>query len=139
MTAKEYLRRAYTLDCEIKAKQLQIERLQSIANQTTGMYEALRVSGTSSRSKLENGVLDIMELKDELGIMMTRYRATYREIMSTIEIVRNPTYRQLLNLRYLCFLKWEEVAVQMGYSFRNVIRLHGEALKRIIVPAEKMS
>ena len=46
-------------------------------------------------------------------------------------IINCPEYQLVLELRYLCFKSWEEIALQMGYDVRHVFRLHGEALKAI--------
>lgn len=34
----------------------------------------------------------------------------------------------LLEKRYLCFLSWEKIAVEMHYSIQHIYRMHDEAL-----------
>jgi len=34
-----------------------------------------------------------------------------------------------LEKRYLCFLSWEKIAVEMHYSIQHVYRMHDDALK----------
>jgi hypothetical protein len=36
-----------------------------------------------------------------------------------------------LELRYLCFKTWEQIAVDMGYSLQYAFRMHEKALKCI--------
>lgn len=53
---------------------------------------------------------------------------TQKEIVTLISLVEDGTLRTLLLLRYTSFLTWEEVAEEMGYSYRRIIQLHPEAL-----------
>ena len=53
------------------------------------------------------------------------------DITHRIKQINCPEYQLVLELRYLCFKSWEEIALQMGYDVRHVFRLHGEALKAI--------
>ena len=51
--------------------------------------------------------------------------------MRRIKRVENTEYQTILELRYLCFKRWEENAVEMGYSLRRLYELHDCALKEI--------
>jgi len=42
-----------------------------------------------------------------------------------------PRERTLMRLYYIDGLTWEEVAVKMGYVWRHVHRIHGEALEAL--------
>ena len=58
------------------------------------------------------------------------------EIMTCIKRVENPEYQTLLELRYLCFKPWEEIADQLGYTQRHMLRMHDLALESICLPLE---
>ena len=73
------------------------------------------------------------KLADQLAAL-ARMR---EEIVWEIDRVEEPQLRRLLKLRYLQGMTWERVAVTMNYSFRQVTRMHGEALNHIL--REKMS
>lgn len=129
---KDFLSRARGLKKEIEAAQDQILILRGMAERTTGTYQALRVSGTSEKSKLENAVLDIADLETEVAEKMARFRDAYKEIAAVIDALEDAKVRQLLTLRYLCFMTWEAVAEKMGYSYVHVVhRLHPKALRKI--------
>jgi len=137
---KDYLNRARSLRQQIDAAQEQIIRLQSMATRTTGTYQALRVSGTTERSKLENAAVDLADLGDAVADKIVEFRAAYKEIAAVIDGVSEPNSRQLLTLRYLCFMTWEEVAEKMNLSDRWVRgRLHGTALQKVVVPCSSGS
>lgn len=136
MTPKEYLSQAKDLKRKIDRKHQQIFELQAMAERTTSSCEALRISGTTSHSKLEDAVIKLSEIGDELGQDMVKYAKTYWEISAAIDTVENPTYRELLSLRYLSLKTWEEIAVEMHYAYRHVTRMHGEALQQVSVPTQ---
>lgn len=52
-----------------------------------------------------------------------------REILRTIEQVPDSRYRLLLRARYLEGMTWEQIAVEMAYSWRQMLRMHGDALQ----------
>lgn len=54
------------------------------------------------------------------------------EIFKAISRIEDGTLRTLLELRYLSFKTWEEIAVEMSYSYVHVVHnLHPQALKKI--------
>ena len=57
-----------------------------------------------------------------------------REIMQVVKSVQNPEHQTLLELRYLCFKSWEDVAEELGYNVRHIYRLHDEAVEQITIP-----
>lgn len=48
-----------------------------------------------------------------------------------VHMVREPELQLLLEKRYLCHEKWDDIAADMGLSVQHVFRLHGEALKKV--------
>ena len=69
--------------------------------------------------------------------LLERYKAKMAELAEeqlTIETAiepLEPTARMLLRYRYIDGLKWEEVCCRMNYSWRQVHRLHGDALSKL--------
>ena len=53
----------------------------------------------------------------------------YSEIEFKIRQMENEDEQRVLRLRYIKGLKWEEVAVEMGYSWRRIHDIHGKALR----------
>jgi len=39
--------------------------------------------------------------------------------------------KYLMRARYVCGLSWEQIAVDMGYSWQHIHRLHGEVLETL--------
>ena len=51
-----------------------------------------------------------------------------------IDAVGDPVCKAILELRYLSFKSWDEIADEMDCSLRNVHYLHGKALRMVRVP-----
>lgn len=75
-----------------------------------------------------------MESKDEVLAM---YKAKEAELQWALVTIENaieklePRERQLVRLHYIDGLTWEQVAVEMCYSWRQVHRIHSDALKKL--------
>ena len=129
MTAKEYLAQAFRLDQRINSKLEQVSRLRNMAVKATGSFQAERISGTSQHSPMESAVVKLIDLEYEINDDIDRLVDLKREMTGLIEKIADPSYRVLLELRYLSINTWEDIAVKMGYDLRWVYRLHGRALK----------
>ncbi len=70
------------------------------------------------------------ELMSDLKDQMEKRIQLRREIVKKIEDMDSETEKAVLRYRYIHMLKWEEIAVKMHYTFRHVVRIHGEALKK---------
>lgn len=128
MTAKEYLSQARYLDNRIKSKLLQIDSLNELATRCTPSYSDMPKSPNREGSRMESAILDIIELEDEISKDVVELVALKKEIVDT-------EYQTLLEERYLCFITWEQIAVDMGYELRYIHKLHGKALEEVKVPA----
>lgn len=135
MTAKEYLSQARYLDNRIKSKLLQIDSLNELATRCTPSYSDMPKSSNREGSRMESAILDIIELEDEISKDVVELVALKKEIVEVIKQVGNTEYQTLLEERYLCFITWEQIAVDMGYELRYIHKLHGKALDKVKVPA----
>ena len=80
-------------------------------------------------------VAKIVDLEAEINRDIDRLVDLKREIVGVIKSISNPEYQTLLEKRYLCFLTWEQIAVDMNYGIDNIYKLHSKALKCVAVPA----
>jgi hypothetical protein len=117
MKAKTFLARAYRLDLKINTKLEQLEYLRSLACKVTGTLRQDKVSsGTPSKGTLEGSVIKIVTAECAINNEIDRLIEVKNEISDAIRLVANEEQRLLLELRYLCFNSWEQIAVKMGYS-----------------------
>ena len=131
MTIKEYLSQAYRLDQRINNKMEQISRLHDLAINATSTIKANCVCDSGNKQRMENNVVKIVDLEREITQDIDTLVELKKDIMALIKAVKNPEYQTLLELRYLCFKKWEQIALDMGYTRRHLERMHIKALKSI--------
>ena len=94
-----------------------------------------RLDGMPRGGSGENYVL--CEQIDEKDKLLRLYQETEAELnrqLFAIDIAikkLEPRERRLIRLYYMDGLTWEKVAVAMDYSWRQVHRIHGEALEKL--------
>ena len=132
MTAKDYLGQAYRLDQRINSKIEQISSLNELATKCTSTISDMPKNLSGSSSKMTDVVCKIIDLQAEINADIDRLVDLKCDIVRIIKAVDNSEFQTLLELRYLCFKTWEQIAVDMGYRVRNIHTLHNEALKKVI-------
>ena len=135
MTAKEYLSQAYRLDQRINSKLEQVESLNGLATKVSSTLTGMPKSPNHATSTMADAVSKIIDLQAEINNDIDRLVDLKREMVTVIKAVANTECQTLLELRYLCFKTWEQIAVEMNYTVRNVHLLHKEALQIVVVPA----
>ena len=134
MTAKEYLSQARFLDERINSKIQQVTSLNELATKCTSTLSDMPKSQSAGNSRLEDTVVKIVDLQEEINKDIDSLVDLKRDIVRTIKSVQNPEYQIILELRYLCFKTWEEIAVQMNCSIDNVFKIRKNALKSVVIP-----
>ena len=134
MTAKEYLGQAYRLDQRINSKLEQVLSLRGLTTKATATMSDMPGGGSRNVYKMQDIIAKIVDLEDDINRDIDALVDLKREMVSVIKAVENPEYQTLLELRYLCFKSWEQIAVAMGYGVRHVYKLHNSALETFEVP-----
>ena len=131
MNAKEYLGQAYRLDQHINDRLMQLSQLRALTQRITTAYDSEVVSRTRNVHALEDLVIRLMEAEESINEEIDRFVDIKMDISKTIARVRNENYRLILEKRYLCFMPWEKIAVDMGYELRWLCRPHHRALDAV--------
>lgn len=139
MNAKEYLLQARYLDERITSKTQQIASLNDLATRCTTTFSDMPRNPNRGGSKIEDCVIKIIELEESIKKDIEKLVDLKSEIMAVIKAVPNVEYQTLLEKRYLCFITWEQIAVDMNYSMQHVHRMHSAALKEVVVPIKDES
>ena len=134
MTAKEYLGQAYRLDQRIKSKLEQVLSLRGLTTKATATMSDMPGGGSRNVYKMQDIIAKIVDLEDDINRDIDALVDLKREMVSVIKAVENPEYQTLLELRYLCFKTWEQIAVDMNYSIEYTFRLHKKALEVVRFP-----
>ena len=128
MTAKEYLGQAYRLDQRIDSKLEQIISLNQLATKCTSIISEMPGSPNRNTSTMADAIAKIIDLEVEINADIDKLVDLKHEIVSLIKAVNNSEYQTLLELRYLCFHTWEQIAVEMHYSSKWIRKLHDSAM-----------
>lgn len=131
MTAKEYLGQARFLDMRINSKIQQVASLNELATRCTATISDMPKSPNRGGSRMADAVIKIIDLQEEINRDINKLVELKRAIMGVIKAVPNVEYQTVLEKRYLCFITWEQIAVDMNYSMQYTFRIHEKALKEI--------
>jgi len=139
MTAKEYLGQAYRLDQRINSKLEQVTLLNALATKCTTTLSDMPRNPNQATARMADVVDKIIDLQAEINHDIDALVDLKRDMVRIIKAVENTEYQTILELRYLCFKHWEQIAVEMDYELRYVFKLHGRALEQcecLIFPKE---
>ena len=129
LNAKQYLRQLRRLSDIVQSKLDQIEALRSLAQKITHVPKTVSVQESIPEDKMTEIISKIVDLQKELKTDIDNLLDLKLKITHQINNIDNDDYKLLLMLRYLNFKTWEEIAVEMGYTYQWIHVLHGRALK----------
>lgn len=126
---KSYLRQAYKLDKRLQREQMKLEKLRAAVEYRSPAFDGIGCSGDGNT--IGRAVESILERAEHVNELAAVYTAKYEEIERTIRSVGDEVLEEVLELRYLQYMKWEEIAQCLNYTVRHTTRLHGLALKKM--------
>ena len=130
---RRWLNRGWAMEREIEAlMDLKRETFEAVTS-ITAAPDGVRVSGTSDPHKIDRYV----EIEGKIDELIDRELEVKAEIVDLVGNIPDRRLRTLLVDRYTRFMTFEEIAVQMHYSWRQVIRLHYDALRAAREQIEK--
>ena len=123
------------LDSKRRAKAIldEIRNLEDLATKVTVTFNDMP-GGGGTDDQLGAIVSHIIDLKADMVTQAKTMKAEQQIVQAVIDAVDDPDQRHLLRLRYINGYKWERVAVEMNYSFRHTLRIHGAALAAVRIP-----
>jgi hypothetical protein len=130
MTSQEkkiWLNRYRSICRQMESKYEEKARLRSLETKITPTLSDMPKGGDNS-SKIEVMSEKIMELDQQISDELGKLVIVRSEIEAAIHDVPNQIYRELLERRYIRGQYWEQIAVDMNYDYRYVLKIHGRAL-----------
>lgn len=125
MTTKEWFSRCRRLDKRIESLQRQRrEEWEKVTSMTANLSGEV-VDGTKDPHKLDR----YAEFDSLIGAEILELLEIKCEVKAVIVQIPDYRYRDVLDKRYIEMKSWEQIAVEMNYTYRRVTQLHGEALK----------
>ena len=84
----------------------------------------------------EDTIIKIIDLEHEINRDIDWLVDLKKAARESINTMNDPEERLILELRYLCYKTWPEIAEAMGVSESTVYRTHGLALVNFVVPPD---
>ena len=140
--AKKYLQQIQFYDSQINAKLAERDRLKEMLTKITPTLRDDAVSGGhGSQDKLSDAVAKIVDLEAEIDMAVDSFVDARKSVSKVIDKVADNKQFNILHRRYVLDETFEQIAADMGYTYRWICSMHGEALKTVekILKSEKSS
>lgn len=103
--------------------------LEALVYKVTPTLTGEVVASSPSRDRHENNRIKLIEIDEEINRMVDLFADTKRELQIILHRLDNQRYFDVLDKKYFKYKELPQIAEEMGYSYRNICYLHGEALK----------
>lgn len=128
---KEQLKQYIRIKREREQLEAMLHDLESAMTAPSGQrLDGMPRNPSAGHNPLEDAVVRHLELQERYAAKLAELAQAQLEIEEAIDALE-PTERTLLRLHYLQGLVWEQVCVEMCYSWRQVHRIHARALKKL--------
>lgn len=127
MTAKQWLTRGRNINKQINSlletKHVMRDRLIGI----TQDYNSDGSQATKDPHKFDGLVIIENQIDDMIDVLLQ----TQAETLSVIYRLQDWRLREVLKSRYVDMKSFEQIAVSMGYGWRNIMKLHKKGLMEV--------
>lgn len=129
MTAKEYLNYIRSIDTRLKIQEERISQLEKdICSIQALDYTKDKVTGTKT-ADISDKIIKLDELRQEANKQWDKLIEEREAARNIIEKMENAMEQRVLIGRYLRNENWENLRVEMKYSWRGIFNIHKGALK----------
>ena len=126
---KDFLNRGYRIKERIAAKERRIDEWRRRAESITAEIKPVASFSSTPSKKVEDAACAIVDLQSEIKAEIYELAAVELEIGRLIkESGLDDTDQFMMELRYLNYMRWEEIAVELHYAYRWVMRRHKKVL-----------
>ena len=134
MTSKEYLKSIRSLDLQIQNKQLEIKEIRNKMKGLSAITYEPKIGSSSNantQAPQEKYYHLLEKYEEELTEDIDKLVKLKQDIMNIIDQIPDSNCVDILYKRYFQYMKWEEIAFKMNFSYKQVHRIHGKALKMV--------
>lgn len=128
MDTKKYLSQIERLDRMIQNKLSEISQLKHITTSITIPPKEVNVQTSGDKDRMGNAVAGLLDLEKETDGLINSYIEKRKQIIEQIDKIEDTNMYHVLSERYVMRKDLGVIAVEMGYSFKQVCRIHGSAL-----------
>lgn len=131
ISARAYLERIENATRRMEDMSYRAQRFREQAMRATSSTEAARTSGTDGASKVSRNMDACIDLARDIDRRAETLRAQYETACEMIDAVQRADAREVLELRYLRGMRWEDIGKRMHYDERQVRRINRHALEDV--------
>ena len=128
MKTQDYLKQIERLDRMIQNKLSEINQLKHIATSITIAPKEVNVQVSTDKDRMGTAVAKLLDLEKETDRLVDEYIDKRKRIIEQIYSIEDTNMYHVLSERYIMRKDLSVIAVEMGYSFKQVCRIHGNAL-----------
>lgn len=128
MTAKQYLSQVERLNKMISNKLSEIYQVKSMALNISVLNEEDKVQTSGSKDRIGDMVSKMVDLEKEAQEYVNTYTDLRRKVIMQIDSMPKETHYKVLFAKYIEHKTFDVISEEMGYSWRQIIRIHGAAL-----------
>ena len=128
MTAKQYLSQISRLNKMIANKLSEIYQIKSMALNISVLNEEDKVQTSGSKDRSGDMVSKMVDLEKEAQDYVDAYTDLRRKVITQIDSMPKEKHYKVLFSKYIEDKTFDVIADEMGYSWRQIIRIHGDAL-----------
>ena len=129
MTAKEYLSQIQQIELRIQQQKETLEMLRYAATSTTARIDTIKVQSSSNHDRIGEAVVKMADLENKIQEEIADAFYRKHEILNQIQGLNKSLYISILFKRYLQFIRFEDIAEELSYSYQYIVEMHGKALK----------
>lgn len=127
--AKEYLERIKWYDVLIDSKLEELATLNGMVKRITPVMNTTGGGVSGNQDKLGDTIAKIVDLQEEINRDVDMFVDMKKEASKLLKKVKRPEFYQVLHKRYILFESFEQIAMEMKQTYRNVCYVHGRALQ----------
>ena len=130
MQAKEFLNKIRHIDMMIDCK---LEQTSNLRSRLTSINVTMgeRVQSSLDPDKFTNTISKIVELEKEINDDIDKLVDLKSIARKAIESLDNDIEKMVLYKRYFENKTFEQISVELNYSWRRIHQFHGDALKKL--------
>lgn len=128
MTAKEYLNRVRRQNYILKQTEKELNEIRADILTLRASSLSEHVSG-SKNSDTADKYIRLESYMEKVNAEWDRLIDMRNAAKDLIGAMPDPMHRAVLYARYINGQRWEDIAMDMHYSWKGIFKLHGQALR----------
>lgn len=129
---KRKLRAAWICQKKLESDTQKLQDLRDLSLKITTCYSEFTNHGSPEGAKMSAVISRIVDLEKDIIDDMDMLYGALNDIRSMVKSVQDQKLQLVLQKRYLCYQRWEQIAADMHYSWRGIHKLHNAALNMLL-------